>query len=70
MMVVYKIIYPNGMIHIGQDRTDSINYSGSANSRLVAADFPSREQRESSPSPKKFSGSQTRPTQPMSKRSR
>lgn len=45
MMVVYKITYPNGKIYIGQDRTDSINYFGSANSRLVAADFPSREQR-------------------------
>jgi hypothetical protein len=45
MMVVYKITYPNGKIYIGQDRTDSINYFGSADSRLVAADFPRREQR-------------------------
>ena len=45
MMVVYKINYPNGKIYIGQDRTDSINYFGSADSRLIAADFPSREQR-------------------------
>ena len=30
MMVVYKIAYPNGKIYIGQDRTDSINYLGSA----------------------------------------
>lgn len=47
MMVVYRITYPNGKIYIGQDRTDSINYFGSADSRLIAADFPSREQRRS-----------------------
>ncbi|HEY7812744.1 MAG TPA: hypothetical protein VIC62_05865 [Nakamurella sp.] len=45
MMVVYKITYPNGKTYIGQDRTDSINYVGSADSRLIAADFPSPEQR-------------------------
>ncbi len=44
MKIVYKITYPNGKIYIGQDITDSINYFGSANSRLVAKDF-SREQR-------------------------
>ena len=46
MKVVYKITYPNGKIYIGQDRTDSINYFGSANSRLIAADF-TRAQRQS-----------------------
>jgi hypothetical protein len=46
MKVVYKITYPNGKIYIGQDRTDSINYFGSANSLLVAADF-TRAQRQS-----------------------
>jgi hypothetical protein len=45
MMVVYKITYPNGKIYVGQDRTDSINYFGSADGRLIAADFPTREQR-------------------------
>ena len=39
MKVVYKITYPNGKIYVGQDLTGSINYFGSANSALVAADF-------------------------------
>jgi hypothetical protein len=37
--VIYKITYPNGKIYVGQDRTDSINYFGSANSDLIAQDF-------------------------------
>ncbi len=44
MNVIYKITYPNGKIYIGQDRTDSINYFGSASSELIAKDF-TREQR-------------------------
>ncbi|HXM04228.1 MAG TPA: hypothetical protein VN939_16580 [Chthoniobacterales bacterium] len=44
MMVIYKITYPNGKIYVGQDRTDSINYFGSASSKLIAEDF-TREQR-------------------------
>jgi len=44
MNVIYKITYPNGKIYIGQDRTDSINYFGSADSKLIEKDF-SREQR-------------------------
>ena len=44
--VVYKIVYPNGKIYIGQDQTDNINYFGSADSRLIADDF-TREQRQS-----------------------
>jgi hypothetical protein len=44
--VVYRITYPNGKIYVGQDRTNSINYFGSASSALIAADF-SPEQRES-----------------------
>jgi hypothetical protein len=43
--VVYKITYPNGKIYIGKDLTDSINYFGSANDKLIAKDF-SREQRK------------------------
>ena len=43
--VIYKITYPNGKIYVGQDRTDSINYFGSANSSLIAQDFP-KEQRQ------------------------
>jgi hypothetical protein len=42
--VIYKITYPNGKIYVGQDRTDSINYFGSASSKLIAEDF-TREQR-------------------------
>ena len=44
MKVIYKITYPNGKIYVGEDLTDSITYFGSANSRLIAADF-TREQR-------------------------
>jgi len=44
MKVIYKITYPNGKIYIGQDLTDSINYFGSANSKLIEKDF-TREQR-------------------------
>lgn len=45
MYVVYRIIYPNGKIYIGQDVTKSINYFGSASDALIAADF-TREQRQ------------------------
>jgi hypothetical protein len=45
MNVVYKITYPNGKIYIGQDRTDSINYFGCADSALIAADFTREERR-------------------------
>ncbi|VTQ00384.1 GIY-YIG nuclease family protein [Sphingobacterium daejeonense] len=37
--VIYKITYPNGKIYIGKDLTNTLNYFGSANSRLIAADF-------------------------------
>lgn len=37
--VVYRITYPNGKIYVGQDRTNSINYFGSASSELIARDF-------------------------------
>lgn len=43
--VIYKITYPNGKIYVGKDLTDSINYFGSANSDLIAADF-TRQQRQ------------------------
>lgn len=42
---IYKITYPNGKIYIGQDRTDDINYFGSADSATIAADFTRRERR-------------------------
>ncbi len=44
MKVIYKITYPNGKIYIGKDLTDSINYFGSADSRLIEKAF-SIEQR-------------------------
>lgn len=46
MPVIYKITYPNGKIYVGQDRTDSINYFGSANSKLIAADFTPEQRRD------------------------
>jgi hypothetical protein len=45
MMVIYKITYQNGKIYVGQDPTDSMNYFGSASSKLIAEDF-TREQRQ------------------------
>lgn len=44
MKVIYKITYPNGKIYIGQDLTDTIDYVGSPDSKLIAQDF-TREQR-------------------------
>ena len=44
MKVIYKITYPNGKIYIGKDVTDSINYFGSADSKIIEKDF-TREQR-------------------------
>ena len=46
MNVIYRITYPNGKIYVGQDRTNSINYFGSASSELIARDF-THEQRRS-----------------------
>lgn len=44
MKVIYKITYPNGKIYIGKDLTDTLNYFGSADSKLIERDF-NREQR-------------------------
>ena len=46
MKIIYKITYPNGKIYIGKDLTDSINYFGSADSKLIEKDF-NRKQRQS-----------------------
>ena len=43
--VIYKITYPNGKIYIGKGLTNTLNYFGSANSKLIEADF-SEEERE------------------------
>jgi len=45
MNIIYKITYPNGKIYVGQDRTNSINYFGSASSQLIAKDFTSEQRR-------------------------
>lgn len=44
--VIYKITYPNGKIYIGQDRTNTLNYFGSADSRLIERDFSPDERRD------------------------
>ena len=44
MKVIYKITYPNGKIYIGKDLTDSINYFGSPDNKIIEKDF-TREQR-------------------------
>jgi hypothetical protein len=41
--VVYRITYPNGKIYVGQDRTNSINYFGSASDALIARDFTPKQ---------------------------
>ena len=43
MNVIYRITYPNGKIFIGQSRTNSINYFGSAPDELIAKDFTDEE---------------------------
>jgi hypothetical protein len=43
--IIYKVTYPNGKIYIGQDRTDDINYFGSACSFDVRKDFSMEQYR-------------------------
>lgn len=45
-MVVYKITYPNGKIYVGQDRTNSINYFGSASSEFISKDFSKEDRKD------------------------
>jgi len=45
-MEIYKITYPNGKIYIGQDRTDDINYFGSAKTYLIAKDFNKKSRKD------------------------
>lgn len=45
MNIIYKITYPNGKIYVGQDRTNSMNYFGSASSALIARDFTPEQRR-------------------------
>jgi hypothetical protein len=44
--VIYKITYPNGKIYIGSDLTDTLNYFGSANSKLIEKDFTKEQRRD------------------------
>lgn len=44
--VVYKITYPNGKVYVGQDRTNTLTYFGSVNSRLIEQDFTPEERRD------------------------
>lgn len=46
MPVIYKVTYPNGKIYVGQDRTDTLNYYGSADSRLIERDFSPEQRRD------------------------
>ena len=46
MSVVYKITYSNGMIYAGQDRTNTVTYFGSVDSRLIEQDFTPEERRD------------------------
>ena len=44
--VIYKITYPNGKIYVGKDLTNTLNYFGSANSKLIEQDFTREQMRD------------------------
>ena len=44
--IIYKITYPNGKIYVGKDLTDSLNYFGSADSKIIEADFSCEQRRD------------------------
>ncbi|MFQ6005178.1 MAG: hypothetical protein ACE5OQ_06705 [Woeseia sp.] len=46
MKVTYKITYPNGKIYVGKDLTNTLNYYGSADSKLIERDFTPEERRD------------------------
>lgn len=46
MKVIYKITYPNGKIYVGKDLTGTLNYFGSANSKLIECDFTAEQIRD------------------------
>lgn len=46
MKVIYKITYPNGKIYIGKDLTGTLNYFGSASSKLIELDFTRQQLRD------------------------
>ena len=43
--VIYKITYPNGKIYIGKDLTNTLNYYGSADSKIIEQDFSEGERK-------------------------
>jgi hypothetical protein len=46
MKVIYKITYPNGKIYVGKDLTGTLNYFGSADSKLIERDFIAEQMRD------------------------
>ncbi|MDC7826471.1 hypothetical protein PQS90_15060 [Pseudomonas sp. BLCC-B13] len=46
MKVIFKITYPNGKIYVGKDLTGTLNYFGSANSKLIERDFTAEQKRD------------------------
>ena len=46
MKVIYKITYPNGKIYVGKDLTGTLNYFGSADSKLIERDFTTEQMRD------------------------
>ena len=63
MKVIYKITYPNGKIYVGQDRTNSINYFGSADNDQIARDFTRDQRRDFAIRRESFGSRKRRPTQ-------
>lgn len=46
MKQIYKITYPNGKIYVGKDLTGTLTYFGSADSKIIAADFSPEVQKD------------------------
>ncbi len=46
MKVIYKITYPNGKIYVGKDLTGTLNYFGSADSKLIERDYTPEQMRD------------------------
>jgi len=46
MKVIYKITHPNDKIYVGKDLTETLNYVGSADSKLIERDFTAEQMRD------------------------
>jgi hypothetical protein len=46
LKVIYMITYPNGKIYVGKDLTGTLNYFGSASSRVIEEDFTPEQRRD------------------------